>query len=349
MRDRLFMGLVLLLTCALVAPTPATAEFTAAEKAQEVHYRNAAMYISGATWTYIAYTFNVYVQPATKSALTGAALTTFKALEEINDGYSALVGDVSTDVAGTPRFLELEAGRAQRLQVAFDKAARLKWILAQAIAEWNGVKLLLPDAAYQDGIRRIAHTLSSALSEINAFDTRLPYLDPKPPTNPRFPPTTIVGPHGHFRNGQWEDWRGRLYTIRAAVHLLTAVQVGAMPTFTYTNSGRALTNIGLIVQTSLQESADTSGMLGSSPDAFAGTLETLRVQTSKYSGLPGIQHFWFFDVKDYYMNQMGKSAAYDDEIKNAIVIFADGWSHFNEGSWQRSIFPGCPPVCIAGR
>ena len=349
MRNRLSMGLVLLLTFALMAPTPATAEFTAAEKVQEVHYRNAATYITTATWTYIAYTFNVYVQPATKSALTAAALTTFKALEEINDGYSALVGDVSTDQAGTPRFLELEAGRAPRLQVAFDKAARMKWILAQAITEWKAARLLLPDAAYQDGIRRIADTLGFALSEISAFDTSLPYLNPKPPTNTRFAPTTIVGPHGHFRNGQWEDWRGRVYTIRAALHLLTAVRVGAMPTFTYTNAGRALTNIGLIVQTSLQESADTSGMVGSSPDAFAGTLETLRMQTSKYSGLPGLQHFWFFDVKDYYMSQMGKSAAYDHEVKNAIVIFADGWSHFNEGSWQRSIFPGCPPVCTAGR
>ena len=348
MRDRLLIGL--LLTFALVAPAPATAEFTAAEKAQEVHYRNAATYISSATWTYIAYTFNVYVQPTTKPALTAAALTTFKALDEINDGYSALVGDVSTEQTGTPRFLELETGgRAQRLQVAFDKVARLKWILPQAIAEWNAAKPLLSDPAYQDGIRRVADTLGFALNEISAFDTSLPYLNPKPPTHPKFAATTIVGPHGHFRNGQWEDWRGRVYTIRAALHLLTAVRVGAMPTFTYMNSGRALTNIGLIVQTSLQESADTSGMLGSSPDAFAGTLETLRVQTSKYSGLPGTQHFWFFDVKDYYMNQMGKSAAYDYEVKNAILIFADGWSHFNEGAWQRSIFPGCPPVCSVGR
>jgi hypothetical protein len=73
------------------------------------------------------------------------------------------------------------------------------------------------------------------------------------------------------------------------------------------------------------------------------------VQTSKYSGMPGSQHFWFFEIKDYYMNQMGKSAAYDQEVSNAVLIFADGWSHFNEGSWQRSIFPGCPPVCSAGR
>jgi hypothetical protein len=129
----------------------------------------------------------------------------------------------------------------------------------------------LPDAADQDGIRRVGDTLGFALSEISAFDTSLPYLNPKPPTHPKFAPTTIVGPHGHFRNGQWEDWRGRVYTIRAAMRLLTAVRVGAMPTFTYTNSGRALTNIGIIVQTPLQESADTSGMWGSSPDAFAGT------------------------------------------------------------------------------
>jgi hypothetical protein len=349
MRDRLLTGLALLLTLALMMPTPAAAEFTAAEKAQEVHYRKAATHITTATWTYMSYVFNAYVQPTTKPALTTAALTTIKALDEINDGYSALVGDVSTDQTGTPRFLELESSRAQRLQVAFDKVARLKWILPQAIAEWNAAKPLLPDAAYQDGIRRVADGLGLALSEISAFDTRLPYLNPKPPTHPKFAATTIVGPHGHFRNGQWEDWRGRVYTIRAAIHLLTAVRVGPMPTFTYANSGRAFTNIGLIVQASLQESADTSGMWGSSPDAFAGTLETLRVQTSKYSGMPGSQHFWFFEINDYYMNQMGKSSAYDDEVKNAILIFADGWSHFNEGAWQRSIFPGCPPVCSVGR
>jgi hypothetical protein len=343
------------LTCVtlfvLVHTSPAEAEFTDAEKASESHLRASAVYIASALQTYVAYTFNAFVTQSTQRPLTTAALTTLKAMDEINDGYSALAGDVSTDQEDTPRFNRLETSRDLRLQVTRDKVERLKWIIPQAISEWDTARSANRDATYQDYTWRVRETLRYALIELQRFDTNLAYRDPKPPADPRFPATTVIGPHGVFRVTHWERWRGRVYTIRAMADLIAAVAAGPMTSnraFSFVNSGRALMTLGWVVEASIDETAHTSGM-GSTIDPFGRTLETLRVMQSKYTGIPGAMHFFHFDLRDVFLTQMGRNAAFDSAVMDAIVILADAWSHFDESSWQLNIFPGCPPTCVAGR
>ncbi|HEV8472111.1 MAG TPA: hypothetical protein VGR82_04970 [Methylomirabilota bacterium] len=346
---RLAVGCALL--TALIA-APASAEFTPEEKAQELHFRTAAKYLSTVTWTYQAYTLNSYVTPATRAQLALAADRTIWALSELNDAYSALAGDVAIAAEGTQEFDDLVAGgRSARLGMAWHHLERLKTLLIPgAIAQWQAAQTLLADPTYQDYINRIIMTHEWVLAELNAFDPALPYTDPKPLNvigTKTFPADAVIGPHGLYPQTQWHRWRGRVYTIRAMQDI--AVAIGAADdTFNLTNAGRPWMSLGIVVERTFDETAATSNMQGVYADPFVRTLETHRSLTSKANGIPGSLHFSHFDIDQVYLRQMGRVPAFDAAVRDAVLFLADAWSHFDDSAWFLNIFPGCPPVCVGG-
>jgi hypothetical protein len=85
-----------------------------------------------------------------------------------------------------------------------------------------------------------------------------------------------------------------------------------------------------------------SAVLPSDKDRFFFVLDGLKALTDDVDpGTPRALHLLAFEWQSTFLPKLGRNAAWDVLIVDALVITQDAWKHSDGAAWQTMTFPDC--------